>query len=68
MDSNLRSPEKEPKSSPLPKVSAAKYDRPAVVRVRVKGSATEGNTYRGQQLVRQCLNCRKPPLASIIKS
>jgi hypothetical protein len=60
--------EKEQKSSPLPKVSAAKYDRAATVRVRVKGSATEGNTYRGQQLVSKCLNCRGPPLAPIIKS
>ena len=47
--------------TPTPRVSAAKYDPPAArVRVRVKGSGTEGVVYQGQRVIVPCKNCSKP--------
>ncbi len=47
--------------TPLPKISAAKYDplpaRPARVRVRVKGSNSEGILFQGQYAIGPCYNC-----------
>lgn len=48
--------------TPIPRVSSKHYDRPARVRVRVKGSGTEGAVYEGQRLIQPCRNCPKTSL------
>jgi hypothetical protein len=48
--------------TPLPKVSPSKYaPRAAKVRIRIKGSDSEGVLYEGQRVIKPCRNCGKPP-------
>ncbi len=48
-------------SDPLPKVSASKYATPAAkVRIRIKGSGTEGVVFQGQRVITPCKNCPSP--------
>lgn len=42
--------------TPIARVSASKYDRPARVRVRLKGE-TDGPVYEGQRVVVPCKTC-----------
>jgi len=47
--------------TPIRRVSPAKFaqpeSRPAKVKVRVKGSGSDGAVYEGQRLIVPCSNC-----------